>query len=381
MSDSRHSKADRLEKLVTELVNRKPLVQAIVAVETGDGSFRWTGTRGTDSGGNQVTEKTPFFLASIDKLFNATVAMLLSEAGRLDLDETITAYLPSALTRRLHVIDGSDLTDRITVRHLLSHASGLADCWLDRPKGGRSLVDRVLEEGDREFTTEEMMAFVRDELKPHFPPQDLSAGRPKIRYSDTNFLLVIAIIEAVTGQPLHKIHEQLLHEPLGLRHTWFAGLSRPAEQAPDPMILRANGQPVRLPLLIQSFRGMYSTAGDTLAFLRALAHGEVFRNPATPDAMHGRWHRFGFPLDRAALQAPGWPIEYGLGIMRFRLPRVFTPLRPLPGVVGHSGSTGCWLFWCPQWDVFLCGSVDEVTAGAIPYRMMPKVLDAVRPAS
>ena len=57
---------------------------------------------------------------------------------------------------------------------------GLPTAWLDRPKAAEAWSNRVLEEGDREFTTEEMMAFVRDELKPHFPPQDLSAGRPKI---------------------------------------------------------------------------------------------------------------------------------------------------------------------------------------------------------
>jgi hypothetical protein len=84
------------------------------------------------------------------------------------------------------------------------------------------------------------------------------------------------------------------------------------------------------------------------------------------------------PLDRAALRAPGWPIEYGLGIMRFRLPRVLTPLHPLPAVIGHTGSTGCWLFYCPQWDLYLVGSVDEVTAGAVPYRIVPKMLEIWR---
>jgi hypothetical protein len=90
--------------------------------------------------------------------------------------------------------------------------------------------------------------------------------------------------------------------------------------------------------------------------------------------MQQRWNRFGLPFDRAALRSPGWPIEYGLGIMRFRLPWIFTPLHPMPAVVGHTGSTGCWLFYCPERDLFLAGSVDEVTAGALPYRLVPRVL-------
>ena len=86
------------------------------------------------------------------------------------------------------------------------------------------------------------------------------------------------------------------------------------------------------------------------------------------------WNRFGLPTDRASLRSPGWPIEYGLGMMRFRLPRMLTPWRPVPSVVGHTGSTGCWLFYCEELDVFLCGSVDEVTAGAVPYRVVPEIL-------
>ena len=216
---------------------------------------------------------------------------------------------------------------------------------------------------------------------PHFPPQDLSAKRQKVRYSDTNYMLLIAVIEAVTGQPLHQVHEQLLFRPLDLRHTYFLGHSQPLDPTPEPTVLRFEGRPLHIPLMMRSLRGMYSTAGDTLAFLRSFVRGEVFQDPASLASMQQRWNRFSFPLDRAALRSPGWPIEYGLGIMRFRLPRVFTPLHPMPPVLGHTGSTGCWLFHCPQWDMLLSGSVDEVTAGAVPYRVVPKILQILRSSS
>ena len=191
-------------------------------------------------------------------------------------------------------------------------------------------------------------------------------------------MLIIASIEAVTGQPLHQVHEKLLYKPLGLSHTYFPGFSQPLSSTPEPVVLRVKGQPLNIPLLMRSVRGIYSTAGDTLLFLRRLVRNEVFQNPETFTAMQNSWHRFGFPLDRAALRLPGWPIEYGIGIMRFRLPRVFTPTGPMPSVLGHTGSTGCWLFYCPEWDVLLAGSVDEVTAGALPYRIVPKILNILR---
>ncbi|HXV60249.1 MAG TPA: serine hydrolase domain-containing protein [Vicinamibacteria bacterium] len=372
----------RLQELLRRVASRAPIKQVIMAVESGDRSFCWNGALGEATrDGTALRANSPFFIASIDKMLNATIAMKLSEAGRLDLDATISTYLPDVLTRGLHRPSGIDYSDRITIRHLLGHTSGLADWLEDRPKGGRSLVERLIRDGDMSLGIEEMTTLVRDELRPHFPPQDLSANRQRIRYSDTNYMLLIAVIEAVAGQPLHQVHERLLFRPLHLRHTYFAGSSQPLDPTPEPPVLRFEGRPLHIPLLLRSVKGIYSTAEDTLAFLRALVRGAVFQDAKVLASMQQHWNRFGFPLDRAALRAPGWPIEYGLGIMRFRLPRVFTPLSPMPEVVGHTGSTGCWLFHCPELDVVLTGSVDEVTAGAVPYRVVPKILQILRSSS
>lgn len=368
--------ARRLEALLRGIASRKSIRQAILAVESGDGSFSWSDATGQNPDSTPISKDAPFFIASIDKLLNATVTMKLMEAGRLDLDVSLSAYLPPTLTRGIHRFSGVDYSERITPRHLLGHTSGLADWLEDRPRGGRSLFDRVAAEGDLALDIEDVAAVVRDTLRPHFPPQDMSATRQRARYSDTNFMLLIAVIEEVVGRPLHEVHEEMLFRPLGLRHTYFAGRSRPLEATPPPVSLRSEGNPIHIPSIVRSVRGIYSTAGDTLTFLRAFVRGDVFEDPATLASMHQRWNRFGLPLDRAALRAPGWPVEYGLGIMRFRLPRLLTPLHPMPPVIGHTGSTGCWLFYCPQMDMLLSGSVDELTAGALPFRVVPGILRA-----
>jgi hypothetical protein len=61
-------------------------------------------------------------------------------------------------------------------------------------------------------------------------------------------------------------------------------------------------------------------------------------------------------------------------MMRFKLPRWATPAAAVPAVIGHTGSTGSWLFHCPELDVYLAGTVDQATAGAVPYRFVPQVL-------
>ena len=363
-----------LEELLRGFARSTLGKQAVVAVEAGDRSFHWVGTVGVTAAGKPVVEDTPFFIASIDKLYNATIAMMLGETGKLDVDKPICAYLPDTITRGLHQYGGRDRTAEITVRHLLTHTSGIADWFEDYPKGGPSLAEIVFKEGDRMLTIEELARHVRDRLRPHFPPQDLAGKRPIVRYSDTNFILVVAIIEAVTGLPLHTVHEQMLCEPLGLRQTYFFGHSQPLVPTSAPMVLRAKGAPLRIPLLIQSVKGIYSTTADMIAFMRQLMKGGVFHRQETLAAMVSRWRRFGFPTDRAAVRLPSWPIEYGVGMMRFRLPRFLTPFAPMPSVFGHTGSTGCWLFYCPELDVLLSGSVEDATAGAVPFRIVPKIL-------
>lgn len=87
--------------------------------------------------------------------------------------------------------------------------------------------------------------------------------------------------------------------------------------------------------------------------------------------MTARWHRFGFPRDRAALLAPGWPVQYGLGIMYFRPPRLLNAGRQAPALIGHTGVTGSWAFHSPEAGLYLAGTFDNPRAAGAPYRSSP----------
>jgi hypothetical protein len=90
------------------------------------------------------------------------------------------------------------------------------------------------------------------------------------------------------------------------------------------------------PLAMRSFGDLCGTVGDVLRFGRALFNGAVFDDPSTLELMLGRFYRFGLPGSAAALRAPNWPIEYGLGVMRFAPSRAVAGGRRLPGLVGHT---------------------------------------------
>ena len=367
----------RLQSVLDKLLDKKSVQHAVLAIESGDRSVSWIAAEGkADDTNRPMIPETPYFIASVTKLYIATVVLRLAERGLVRLDESFITYVPAGIADRLHVLDGVDRTREITVHHLLAHASGLADYLEDKPKTGPRFIDRLLSEGDRDVSLAEVAHVVRDELTQHFPPQDLDTdGRVRVRYSDTNFRLLMGIVETVLNCSWSTAVRTELLEPLELRHTWAPG-GQPLEITNEPAALWAGHKVFDAPRMLESFGDLFSTAVDQLAFLRALMSGIAFDDPTTAERMSARWNAFGF--DPTTPRLPGWPIEYGLGMMRFALPRWYTPFSPVPPVIGHTGSTGCWLFYCPDMDLYTCGGVDQVTAGAVPFRAVPKVLKAVR---
>ncbi|MDH4259731.1 MAG: beta-lactamase family protein [Gammaproteobacteria bacterium] len=375
----------RLEALLDGLIERKEIHSAVLSVVSGDGAFGWAGARGSMSpDGAPMLPTTPWFIASITKLFIASIVLRMVEEGELALEDRLVDRLAASVTNRLHVLDGADRTDRITVEHLLGHTSGLADFIEDYPaprrhEGAdrRSLVEILVADGDRAWSLEDTARWVRERLAPHFEPQPLDARRVRTRYSDTNYQLLVGMIEARRGAPFFQVLRDLILDPLRLEDTWLPGHPRGSGPEPHVAALYAGEEVARFPSFLASIGDMNSTCEDLIRFLRAVVGGRLFRDPGTWRRMRARWRRFALPLDRAALRQPGWPIEYGLGVMRFRLPRFLAPFRPVPQVVGHTGSTGTWLFHAPEPGLFLAGAVSQITAGAIPFKVVPRVLRVV----
>jgi D-alanyl-D-alanine carboxypeptidase len=370
---------ERLDGMVRKLATGRGVRHAIVAVGRSDGSPVWIGTAGpAGDGPRPLTADTPYFQASVTKLFIAAAVLRLAEQGRAALDAPMAEYLAPELVAGLHVWNGVDRTGDITVRHLLGHASGLPEYLLIRPPGGRSLFESVTAEGDSEWGIEEITTRVRGYGRPEFPPRPFDGRRHSIKYSDTNFQLLIAIIRAVTGQSLQDAFETLIFRPLGLGHTFLPGTPAADAAASTPAAVWSGD--CRLDTLagaMRSFNDLYGTAEDVLRFMAGLVSGDAFEDPTTARLMTAHWNPLAVSFSLTPV-GPGWPMEYGLGTIRFRMPRIFTPFHPMPEVVGHSGMTGSWVFHCPQLDVITAGTVDQATAAAVPYRFVPRLLRALQ---
>jgi CubicO group peptidase (beta-lactamase class C family) len=350
----------------------KGVRHAIMAVESRDGSFSWDGAKGiAQPDGTPMEVDTPFWIASVTKLYIASAILKLHETNKLSIDGFVFNYFPEQLLKGVHVINGVDYYDRLTIRHLLSHSSGIPDYLEVKPKGEQTLIDRVLEGSDMTWSIEDTLQIIRKVNAPLFPPQNVSNSKYGIRYSDTNFQILIAIIEAVTKKSIEDAFRDMFFQPLNLANTFLPGSKPLKPVGPAATVWIQDTAFNNKPQAMRSFGDLFSTCKDLIEFMRAMLNGKVFDKPETLDLMLEQWQTFGFGLSPLA---PGWPIQYGLGIMRFKMPRLFTPFYPMPELIGHTGAVGSWLFYCPQLDIILAGTVSQVTAAAAPFKILPKLL-------
>jgi D-alanyl-D-alanine carboxypeptidase len=361
--------SERLQAVVDRLLSKRRIAHAVVGLERGDGE-RWIVAGGVARPGEPMGADTPFFAASVTKRFIATLVLQACERGELALDDPIVTHLPAELTDGLHVLKGVDHTPAITVHHLLTHTSGLPDYW-DKPRAGPSLYQQLVAGEDLSWSRADVVRMVREDLRPHFPPQDLSAPRQRARYSDTGFQLLIAILEAATGRSFAALLHDRIFDPVGMVHSWLPGRSQPVAGTGEPALLHHGRRPLDLPQLIASSNDLASTAGDLLRFQRALTRGELFAQPTTV-------RRF---TERANLLRNMPPNRYGVGTWIFRVNRLIAPARQPTTLVGHAGATGTWLFAAPEHDVHLVGSVDQAKGARMPFRIMAQMLRAWHAAS
>jgi CubicO group peptidase (beta-lactamase class C family) len=139
-----------------------------------------------------VTESSVFEIGSVSKQFTSALIMMLVEDGRVRLDEKISAYLPGA----------PEAWAGITVRHLLTHSSGIPN-YLPVPG--------LFEETTRPGVTHEAIAkLFFDRLTLEFQPGEAWA------YSNSGYLLLGNIIERVTGKTYWQNLEERIFKPLGM---------------------------------------------------------------------------------------------------------------------------------------------------------------------
>ena len=223
-----------------------------------------------------ASETTVYRIGSITKMFTAAAILLLVEEEKISLDDSISKYLNE-------YPDG----ERITIRHLLTHTSGIFS-YTDLPG--------FLKRARHDLKPAEIMALFQDEPV-HFSPGEM------FRYCNSGYLLLGIILEKVTGQQYETFLKDRIFEPLDLDATVY---DRHRKIIPN----RARGyakrgdQTVNAPFVSMSqpysAGALASTAGDLLNWMRSLAGGkvlnsELFQQMTTPgELINGTKIKYGF---------------------------------------------------------------------------------------
>ncbi len=350
----------KLQQLVNREVERGGVPSIVVAVQSEARALDLVVAAGAaePASGVPMRTDTPIFMASVSKMFTAALVMQLVGERRLELETPLARLLPEAMTRGLHVLHGHDYGSRLCISHLLGHTSGLPDHETEAPRGKRSVLNQLKAGHDRAVSTEEALGIVRA-LPPHFAP-----GTPgKAHYSNTNYRLLGAVIEELTGQEMAKNYAERICARLGLEATHLFGSSCSPPQTSVAQLF-VGRRPVSVPKYLASNTsdgGVVSTASECMVFLRAFFEGRLFQPTLLPRMTE--YNRIFFPL------------RYGLGLMCFRLPRAFW-FRPLPEFVGHSGSTGAFAFLNPASRTYMVGTLNQISP-AKPFFLMMKLMRAL----
>ena len=240
--------------------------------------FSWSGVSGvSDIGtGTPLTRANPVRIASNTKTYVAAAILRLWEEGRLGLDDPLSTHLPAEYAEML-AADGYDL-EAITIRHLLTHTSGLYD-YADRDL----FIEAILADPTHRWTPAEQIGLAVEWGDPYGEPGEV------YRYSDTGYVVLGLVLESVYGKPLAASLRELLNfEGLGMTSTWMETLEDPPAGAAD----RAHQYLGELDtydfdpsLDLYGGGGLVSTADDMAVFMRALFIGGVYQRASTADTM------------------------------------------------------------------------------------------------
>lgn len=315
---------------------------------------RWTGSAGL----GDLDARTPIRPASriragsVLKTFVAAVALQHVEEGTLSLEATLPELLPASVTDRFAS------ADRITLRMLLDHTSGIPEWVTDEVHA------RVASDPAHVWTDDEAL--------------DLAAGQPPAfepgtawGYSNTNYTLAGLVLERAGGTSWREQIRARVLAPLELGATL---LPEPGDRTITAEYARgyhdAGGAAVDLSLVDPSMAGaaggnaLVSTVQDLATFLDALLAGRLFARPETLAEMI------------AMVEAPngtGLPHWYGLGVEAYEFPG-------RPPIVGNAGAGAGYtvmMFRVPAAGATLVTAVNASDLSANAFHVLLPSLDAV----
>jgi D-alanyl-D-alanine carboxypeptidase len=271
-----------------------------------------------------------FHSASVGKLMTGTLIFQAIEQGKLTLSTRVNSILEPGTLDQLFIVEGSDFQEEITVKHLLAHMSGINDYFESKTFDGSIFTDEVIKNPNTFWKPAELLNYTRNRQKTIAKPGHT------FFYSDTGYILLGLIVEAVFDMPFHQALDTYIFKPSGMLESSLCFYSEGFDQkALAPLYI--NGIDVHLFKSLScdfSGGGLSTTTSDLLKFLDHLQN-QRFIDQQSLDQMASFDHRY-----RQGLY-------YGAGMMQVRFEEFFFLLKNLPRLQGHLGVTGVHAWYDP----------------------------------
>lgn len=276
-------------------------------------------------------------VGSITKQFTAAAIMLLAEQGKLALSDKVGQYLPAF----------AGANSPVTIEHLLTHTSGIRN-YTELP--------HFAERMNADVSVDEGIAFFRD-AKPDFPQGD------RFAYSNSNYFLLGAIIERVSGVPYADFMARNVFEPLQLTHTRIETGGAPADVVGYTQERRKVTVSPDYSMRWPYAAGALRTSVDDLALWdQAIVHGKLLK----PES----WQRMATSYRLHGNRATG----YGYGFF----------IRSIRGkaAIEHGGDIGGFsadMLRFPQEEIFIAVLANNDTGDPAPNELAAKIAALVLP--
>ncbi len=193
------NKKKELDKRFSRLNKKGIFNGTVIYIDNGEeiykGVYGYADFRKKDS----LNIESAFQLASVSKMFTATAIMILKEEGKLDIDDTITKFIPEFPYYG------------ISLRLLLTHRSGLSRYM--------SLADKYWDP-HKPINNEEVVAlFVKHKPSPYFKPNN------GFHYCNTNYALLASVVERISGKTFDAFVKEKIFDPLGMDNSFVYNLN------------------------------------------------------------------------------------------------------------------------------------------------------------
>ncbi|MFC2165782.1 serine hydrolase domain-containing protein [Acidobacteriota bacterium] len=350
--------SDKLQTALQDaLENPDNKFPGAVLYVSGPGIEAWAGAAGLSNVETAMAMRpdNQFRAASILKPFVAVVILQLVEEGRFSLDDVLLAVLPENVTTKF---SGSN---KITVRMLMSHTSGIPD-WLTD-----AMMGEIVADPQRIWKVDEYFD-VAAAQEPYFPPGE------GWQYSNTNYNLLSLVIEQATGSTWREEIRERILTPLDLENTQ---LPEPGDLSVSDYHARGyvdmGGRQMDFTLIDSSMAGaagghaLITTTSDLARFLKAVLADKLFKKVGTLDEML----TFVDPPDDA--EVIKYAVGYGLGMMKYLLPGNVEML-------GHAGSTGgfeSFVYHLPAKNITISGMMNSMETNQ--YQILLPALEILLP--